>query len=76
MSAPAIKVLPSQIMTIDLMESSSIAALTPLFNPSLTLADKAFTGGELSVKTATPSLTSRVVTSLMVGIFIPYIISS
>ena len=76
MSAPAIKVLPSQIMTIDLTESSSIAALTPLLRPSLTLADKAFTGGELRVKTATPSLTSRVVTSLMVGIYIPYLISN
>jgi hypothetical protein len=50
--------------------------LTPLFRPSLTLADKAFTGGELRVKTATPSLTSRVVTSLMVGIYIPYLISN
>ena len=67
-SAPAINVLPSHIITIDLTELSSIAALTPLFKPSLTFADKAFTGGEFKVITATSSLTSRVVTSLMVGI--------
>ena len=63
------KVLPSQIMTIDFTDPSSIAALTPLFNPSLTFADKAFTGGEFRVITATSPLISKLVTSFMVGIF-------
>ena len=56
------------MITIDFTDSSSMAALTPLFNPSLTFADKALTGGELRVRTATESLISKDVTSLMVGI--------
>ena len=51
--------------------SSLIAASTPLFKPSLTLAESALTGGELSVITATESVTSRLVTSLMVDIIFP-----
>ena len=68
------KVLPSQIITIDFTELFSMAALTPLFKPSLTFAERAFTGGELSVITATSSLTSRLVTSLITVIFISLII--
>ena len=71
MSAPAINVLPSQMMIMELTSALLMASLTPLFNPSLTFADNAFTGGELSVITATESLTSKVVTSLMVGIVLP-----
>ena len=63
------KVLPSHIITIDFIESSFSASLIPLCKPSLTFADKAFTGGEFRVKTATSSLTSKVVTSFIVGIF-------
>ena len=58
-------------MTIELTASSLIAASTPLFKPSLTLAESALTGGELSVITATESVTSRLVTSLMVEIIFP-----
>ena len=67
MSAPAINVLPSHIITIELTALSLIAASTPLFKPSLTLAERALTGGELSVITATESVTSRLVTSLTVS---------
>ena len=53
MSAPAMKVRPSQISTIALAPASSAAAFMPPARPSRTLADKAFTGGELSVITPT-----------------------
>ena len=69
MSAPAMKVRPSQMITIDFTSSFLIADPTPSFNPSLTLAERAFTGGEFRVITATSSFTSKVVTSLMVVIF-------
>ena len=71
-SAPAIKVLPSQIITIDFTSSFLIADPTPSFNPSLTFAERAFTGGEFKVTTATSSFISKVVTSLMVVIIISF----
>jgi len=58
MSAPAMKVRPSQISTMDLAPASAPAAAMAPANPSRTAADKAFTGGELRV--ITPTSPSRV----------------
>ena len=44
----------------------------PLSRPSLTFADKAFTGGEFKVITPTFSNTSNFVTSLIAVIFFPF----
>src|SRR6185369_16069502 len=64
MSAPAMKVRPSQISTIALA-SDAIAALNPSDSPSRTLAESAFTGGEFRVTMATSPSWVRVVTELI-----------
>ncbi len=53
MSAPAMKVRPSQMMTIALAPASANAAFMPSARPSRTPAESAFTGGELRVMTPT-----------------------
>src|SRR5215469_18212346 len=68
MSAPAMNVLPSQTSTIALVLASAIAFLKPSANPSRTGAERAFTGGELSVRTAISPSFARSVTSLMADI--------
>ena len=60
------------MITIDLTSSFFIADPTPSFNPSLTFAERAFTGGEFKVSTATSSFISKVVTSFMVVIIISF----
>ena len=62
------------MITMDFTASFLIADPTPSFRPSLTLAERAFTGGEFKVTTATSSFISKVVTSLMVVIFISFYI--
>src|SRR5437899_2614631 len=64
MSAPAMKVRPSQISTMALA-SDAMAALKPSNSPSRTLAESAFTGGEFKVMTATSPSWVRVVTELI-----------
>ena len=64
MSAPAMKVRPSQIST-PALASEAMACLKPSNSPSRTLADRAFTGGEFRVTTATSPSRARVVTSLI-----------
>src|ERR1700729_607449 len=65
MSAPAIKVLPSQMMAIALTALFASAASTPRFRPSRTGCDSAFTGGEFIVTSATSPSIERSVTELM-----------
>ena len=74
-SAPAMKVLPSQINTIAFTFSSSMACFTPTCNPSLTLAESALTGGEFKVKIAILDSTSKLVTSFIAAMFTPFIVS-
>ena len=75
MSAPAIKVLPSHMITIAWTSLFSIAFLIPISKPSLTFADRALTGGEFKVRTPTLSITSNFVTSLIAVIFFPFTLS-
>ena len=65
MSAPAMKVRPSQISTMALTAGSAVAALKPSNRPSRTLAERAFTGGEFRVMTAMSPSIERSVTGLM-----------
>ena len=68
MSAPAMKVRPSQISTMALTAGSAAACAMPSLRPSRTLADSALTGGELSVSTAMSPSRVRSVTALMAAI--------
>ena len=65
MSAPAMKVRPSQISTTALAAGSARAWAMPIAIPSRTPADRALTGGELSVRTAMSPSTVRSATALM-----------
>jgi hypothetical protein len=71
MSAPAMKVRPSQISTIALAAESATARSIPAFSPSRTSADSAFTGGEFSVRTATSPSMLRSVTVLIAAMRAP-----
>ena len=68
MSAPAMKVRPSQISTTALTAASAIACCMPLTMPSRTCCDSAFTGGELRVRTAMSPCAVRSVTALIAPI--------
>src|SRR6476661_5585305 len=63
MSAPAMKVRPAQVSTIAFASGSAIARLMPSRIPPRTAALSAFTGGLLTVMTATASLRSSLTTS-------------
>jgi hypothetical protein len=65
MSAPAMKVRPSQMMTIALTAPFASCASTPRFRPSRTGCERAFTGGEFIVTTATSPSIERSATELM-----------
>ena len=71
-SAPAIKVLPLQIITIASVSLSFLASVTPLCNPSRTGADRALTGGESRVMMEMLESFSSVVTSFIAVIFFPF----
>src|SRR5690348_8009097 len=68
MSAPAMKVRPSQISTMALTAALPNACCMPLMMPSRTCCDSAFTGGELTVSTAISPSTARSVTALIAAI--------
>src|SRR3984885_8988947 len=65
MSAPAIKVRPSQMRTIALTAPFASAAWTPRMRPSRTACDNAFTGGELIVTSATAPSIEKSTTEFM-----------
>ena len=65
MSAPAMKVRPSQISTMALTSASLMAASKAPARPSRTPADRAFTGGELRVTMAISPSRVRSVTELI-----------
>ena len=65
MSAPAMNVRPSQMMTIALTAPFASAASTPRLRPSRTACDNAFTGGELIVTSATSPSIERSTTEFM-----------
>ena len=71
-SAPAMKVLPSHMIIIASVSLSLLALVIPLYNPSLTVADRAFTGGEFRVIIEIFSSFSIVVTSFIEVIFFPF----
>src|ERR687893_816864 len=56
MSAPAMKVRPAQAMTTALTAASAVARSSASRMPSRTAAERAFTGGEFTVMTATSPL--------------------
>ena len=68
MSAPAMKVRPSQISTMAFDRGVGRCLRDAGLRPSRTFADSAFTGGELSVSTATSPSRVRSVTELMAAI--------
>ena len=55
MSAPPLNILPSPVMTSARTPSSAAAARSAACNPERTAMPRPFTGGFLSVMTATPS---------------------
>src|SRR5690606_17427855 len=65
MSAPAMKVLPSQISTTAFTALFSTACFMPCTVPSRTVWDSALTGGAFSVSTATSPSTVRLATAFM-----------
>ncbi len=64
-SAPAMKVRPAQASTMARTLPSCPAFSMPERIPSRTAADSAFTGGEFTVSTATPSCVVRSVTAFI-----------
>jgi len=71
MSAPAMNVRPSQIITIAETSASAMPFAMPALMPARTACDKAFTGGLLTVMTPTDPSFANVTTS---AIFLsPYV---
>ena len=64
MSAPAMKVRAAQLSTMAWTDASAEAVSMACLMPWRTAADSAFTGGEFTVSTATPSCVVRSITSL------------
>ena len=58
--------------TIASTDLSFLAFFIPSCNPSLTCAERAFTGGEFSVNIAIFESVSKLVTSLITTIFFPF----
>src|SRR3954470_5439029 len=71
MSAPAMKVRPSQISTMALALGLAPAFSIPSLMPSRTAAESAFTGGEFTVSTAMSPSRLRSVTELMAAMVAP-----
>jgi hypothetical protein len=71
MSAPAMKVRPAQAMTIAFTAVSAVARSSASRMPSRTAAERAFTGGEFTVMTATSPSSVRSTTGLIAVMGLP-----